>query len=51
MDWKVLLDQIAAWATNVGIKIVISVIILVISFIIINRLSKSIENKGNQASE
>lgn len=48
MDWKVLLDQIAAWATNVGIKIVISVIILVISFIIINRLSKSIENKGTK---
>lgn len=48
MDWKALLDQIAAWATNVGIKIVISVIILVISFIIINRLSKSIENKGTK---
>lgn len=48
MDWKALLDQIVAWATNVGIKIVISVIILVISFIIINRLSKSIENKGTK---
>ena len=33
MDWKALLDQIAAWATNVGIKIKVVVMLDILYFL------------------
>ncbi len=49
MNWDALLTSVLTWATNVGIKIIISLVILLVSFKIINRISKRIENKGNKA--
>ena len=51
MDWQTALDNflnaVIGWATTAGIKIVISVIILIISFKIINSISKRIQKSGD----
>ncbi len=49
MNWNAILQSIISWATNVGIKIVISLVILLVSFKIINKLARRIEKKGNKA--
>ncbi len=46
MDLKQILAQFLSWATNLGIKIIISLLILTITFRIINRISRKIEKKG-----
>ena len=43
MDWKAILDTIVNWALNTGIKLIIAVILLFISFKIINWIGKKIE--------
>ncbi len=48
MDWQQIWENVQNWLTNSGIKLLISIIILVISFIIINRISKSIAKKGTK---
>lgn len=48
MDWNALFDTIVGWAANVGIKVIIAIIILIVSFIIINRVSKAIEKRGER---
>ncbi len=47
MDLKAILASIISWATNLGIKIVISLLILAVTFRIINRISRKIEKKGS----
>ena len=41
------LSLLQNWLTTVGIRLLVSVFILIISFVIINRLSKAIEKKGD----
>lgn len=47
MDWQQLLNTIVQWATSVGVKIIIALVILIISFKIINVIARKIEKKGN----
>lgn len=47
MDWKALLNSVFSWATNVGIKIIIAILLWIISFKIINSIARKIERKGN----
>ncbi|MDE7379569.1 MAG: mechanosensitive ion channel family protein [Clostridia bacterium] len=42
IDWSAVLNTVMNWVTTTGIKIVIAVVLLVISFIIINALTKGI---------
>lgn len=47
MEWlKNVLNTIVAWATNTGIKIIIALVILLVSFKLINFIFKKIYNKG-----
>ncbi len=48
MDWKQTLASVISWATNLGIKIIISLLILAISFRIINKIARKIEKKGGE---
>ena len=43
MDWKAILDKVIDWALNSGIKVIIALIILIVSFKIINFVGKKIE--------
>lgn len=45
MDWKAVLNTIIQWATSTGVKIIISLLVLFISFKIINFISRKIEKK------
>ncbi len=45
MDWKALLDNIVEWASHTGIKIVIAVLLLIISFRLITVISRKIEKR------
>lgn len=45
MDLQEILKSLQSWAVNTGIKLLISIVILVISFIIINKLKKIVEKK------
>ncbi len=47
MDWNSFLTQIITWATTTGAKIIISILILFISFKIINRIARKIEKKSS----
>ena len=52
LDWQALLDMLVNWAMTTGIKIVIAILILLISFAIINRFAKKVykklENKNGE---
>lgn len=45
MDLQEILKSLQSWALNTGVKLIISIVILVISFIVINKLKKIIEKK------
>ncbi len=45
MDWQKLLDTVANWVTSTGIKIVIALLILLISFRVITVLTRKLEKK------
>ncbi len=45
LDWQALLDVVINWALTTGIKIVIAILILLISFAIINRFAKRVYKK------
>jgi len=48
MDWQALLNTLAQWATNTGVKIIISLVIMFVSFKIINVVSKKIVKRGGK---
>lgn len=48
MDWNSILNTIVGWATNTGIKILISLIILIIAFKIIKVVCRKIERSGEK---
>lgn len=45
MDFQSFLLTLQNWATNVGIKLLISIVILILSFLLINRFCKAIEKR------
>ncbi len=45
MDFEAILNSIASWATNTGVKIVIALVILFVSFRLITVISRKIEKK------
>ena len=48
MDWQALLNTLIQWATNTGVKIIIALVILFISFKIINAVAKKIVKRGEK---
>ncbi len=46
MNWKELLNTVIEWATHTGIRVIIALIIWIVSFKIINRISKRIVKKS-----
>lgn len=51
MDWQQIWATVQNWLTNTGIKIVIALVILVVSFTLINWLSKKIAKRGKKLEE
>lgn len=47
MDWNALLNSIVNWATTTGVKIIISLVILFVSFKLINLIARRIEKKAS----
>lgn len=45
MDWETLWNTISGWITQTGIKLVVAVLVMVVSFALINRLGKRIAEK------
>ena len=48
MNWEQILDTLASWAMNVGIKIIIALVLLFVSFKLINWLGKRILKSGEK---
>ncbi len=48
MDWQALLNTLIQWATNTGVKIIIALVIMFISFKIINTVTKKIIKKAEK---
>lgn len=46
MDWQAILDTVVDWATSTGIKIIIAILVLFISFRIINLIARRIEKRA-----
>ena len=51
MDWQTFWATVQSWLTTTGIKLLISIVVLVISFPIINAISKAIAGKGKKIEE
>lgn len=49
MDWTAIKDTVINWSLGTGIKIIISLIVLIISFKVINSIAKKLQKK-NEAS-
>lgn len=47
MDWNAILNSIIRWASTTGVKIIFSLILMLISFRIINAIARKIEKKCN----
>lgn len=45
IDWQGLLDSIVNWATNTGVKIIIAIILLIVSFRLITVITRKIERR------
>ena len=48
MDWQAIGNMLLEWATNTGVKIVIALVIMVISFKIVNVLAKKIVKRAEK---
>lgn len=48
MDWQALTNTLLQWATNTGVKIVVALIVMFISFKIINAIAKKIIKRGEK---
>lgn len=48
MDWNQILNTVTAWATSAGLRLLFSLILLFISFKIINLISRRIERSGDK---
>ncbi len=45
IDWHGVLNTVVNWLTNVGVKIVIALLVLIISFRVINKIGRRIEKR------
>ena len=43
MDWQAILDQITSWATTAGVKLLVALVVMFVSFKIVNFIGKRIE--------
>lgn len=48
MDWNALLNSVVGWATSAGIRLVIALALLLISFKVINYVARRIEKSGEK---
>lgn len=48
MDWEALLNTIVTWATNEGIKVVIALVLLFVSFKVINFISRKLLKRAEK---
>lgn len=48
MNWEAILNSIISWATNTGIKIIIALVVMLISFRIVKWICKKIEKAGEK---
>ena len=46
INWSAVLDTVLSWCLDTGIKILISLLILFVSFRVINAIAKRIEKKS-----
>ena len=51
MSWEKFWTDLQTWVKNTGIKLVIALVVLIVSFIIIKWLSKAIEKRGKKLEE
>lgn len=51
MDWNKFWSDLQSWATNTGIKIVIALIVLVLSFLLINKLCKIVAKREKKVED
>ena len=51
MDWQQIWQTVQEWLTNTGIKILVAIVILIISFTIINWLSKKVAKRGKKLED
>ena len=47
VNWSAVIDTVLSWCLNTGIKIIIALLILLISFRVINVISRKIEKRAN----
>ena len=48
MDWQALLNTVVNWATTTGFKVLIAIVLLFISFKIVNLIARKIEKAGKK---
>lgn len=51
MDWQKIWETVQTWLTTTGIKIVVAIILLIISFPIINAIARKLAKKGKKLEE
>ena len=51
MDWQQTWETVQNWLTNTGIKVLISIVIMIVTFSFINFLSKKIAKRADKKVE
>lgn len=51
MDWNKIKETVLGWLTTTGIKILVALLVLIVAFTLINRVSKQIEKRSRKQEE
>ncbi len=51
MDWNKIKETVWGWLTTTGIKILVALLVLIVAFTLINRISKQIEKRSRKQEE
>ena len=51
MDWNKIKETVLGWLTTTGIKILVALLVLIVAFTLINRISKQIEKRSRKLEE
>ena len=51
MDWNKIKETVLGWLTTTGIKILVALLVLIVAFTLINRISKQIEKRIRKQEE
>lgn len=51
MDWNKIKETVLGWLTTTGIKILVALLVLIVAFTLINRISKQIEKRNRKQEE